>query len=123
MRVMLSIKPEFVNQIILGNKKYEYRKKIFKKNVDTVVIYATKPIGKLIGEFKISKILKDTPNNIWNETHKYSGITEDFFMNYFCNTDSAFALQIENFYEYDTPIDPYMVNKNFYPPQSYMYIE
>ena len=40
---------------------YEYRKAIFKKNVDTVVIYKTTPFCKIIGEFEIDGILYDTP--------------------------------------------------------------
>ena len=44
MKVLLSIKPEFVEAIFSGEKLYEYRKAIFKKNVTTVVIYATKPV-------------------------------------------------------------------------------
>ena len=40
MRVLLSIKPEFVEKIFSGEKLYEYRKAMFKNvNVSTVVIY------------------------------------------------------------------------------------
>ena len=52
MKALLSIKPEFVNEILAGNKKYEYRKKIFKQDIDAIVIYASMPMGKIIGEFK-----------------------------------------------------------------------
>lgn len=123
MKVMLSIKPEFIKEIIQGNKKYEYRKRIFKRDIDTVIVYATRPIGKIIGEFKIGKILNDTPEKIWSLTQNESGISKDFFMEYFSNKDSAFALQIENFNKYEFPIDPYIKNEKFYPPQSYMYVE
>lgn len=123
MKVMLSIKPEFIKEIIQGNKKYEYRKRIFKRDIDTVIVYATRPIGKIVGEFKIGKILSDTPKNIWSLTQNESGITEDFFMDYFCNKDCAFALEIKSFHKYDYPIDPFAANNNFYPPQSYMYLE
>ena len=41
MKVLLSIKPEFVREIFAGNKKYEYRKAIFTKNVNQVVVYST----------------------------------------------------------------------------------
>lgn len=38
MKVLLSIKPEFVEEIILGNKKFEYRKSIFKrKDISSIV--------------------------------------------------------------------------------------
>ena len=78
MKVLLSIKPEFVDKIIKGEKKYEYRKRVFKENVDTVVIYSTKPVGKVIGEFEIQDIINDSPICIWSKTYRYSGVSEDF---------------------------------------------
>lgn len=63
MKVLLSIKPEFVNEMVLGNKKFEYRKSIFKRaDVTDVVVYATKPYGKVVGEFKIDRIIDDNPS-------------------------------------------------------------
>ena len=41
MKALLSIKPEFVNEILTGRKKYEYRKRIFKQDIEAVVIYAS----------------------------------------------------------------------------------
>ena len=45
MKVLLSIKPEFVQEIFTGKKKYEYRKAIFTRSVDKVVVYSTKPVS------------------------------------------------------------------------------
>lgn len=123
MKVLLSIKPEFVNRIINGEKKYEYRKRLFKKDVDSVVVYSTKPVGKIVGEFKIEQILVDSPEKIWDKTKKYSGITKDLFMKYFTDKDKAFALKIKEFIKYDEPINPKMINENFVAPQSYMYLD
>jgi predicted transcriptional regulator len=44
MKALLSIKPEFVDKIISGEKKYEYRKRIFKQKIEAVVIYCTMPV-------------------------------------------------------------------------------
>jgi len=68
MKVLLSIKREFVEQIMNGTKKYEYRKRIFKQDVDSVVIYSTMPVGRIVGEFKIESILKQSPDEIWSQT-------------------------------------------------------
>lgn len=52
MKVLLSIKPEFVEKIFSGEKRFEYRKSIFKQqNIDTIVIYSTMPVGMIVGEF------------------------------------------------------------------------
>lgn len=47
MRVLLSIKPEFVEKIFSGEKLYEYRKAAFKnEGISSIVIYSTMPVGK-----------------------------------------------------------------------------
>ncbi len=62
MKVLLSIKPEFAFKIFNGTKKYEYRRTIFKKcEVTIVLVYATYPIQKVIGEFEIGEILHEDP--------------------------------------------------------------
>ena len=119
MKVLLSIKPKFVESIIKGNKKYEYRKAIFKKNVDTVVIYQTTPFCKIIGEFEIDGILYDTPENIWQITQEFAGITQDYFDKYFYNRKIAYAIKIGNIKQYE--LEPKDIIKQFKAPQSFMY--
>lgn len=124
MKILLSIKPQFVEQIFNGNKIYEYRKCLFKnKDVDTVIIYSTMPVGKIVGEFKIVDILEDSPKDLWTLTEDYSGITKSFYDMYFKDKDKAYALKIGNLTKYDKPINPYSLIKNFVAPQSFRYIE
>lgn len=122
MKVLLSIKPEYVERIISGEKQFEYRKSIFKEEVDSVVIYSTLPVGKIIGEFTIEEVISDTPNKLWNRTHRYSGVSKEFFMGYFNGREKGFALKIKEFIEYSEPIDPKTLNESFTAPQSYRYI-
>lgn len=81
MKVLLSIKPEYVRKIFAGTKKYEYRKSIFTKHVDKVVVYATKPMGMIVGEFSVEEVLVGEPEILWKETHEVSGISKDFLIN------------------------------------------
>lgn len=123
MKVLLSIKTEFVKEIFNGTKKFEYRKVIFKnKDIKTVVIYETMPVGKIVGEFEIEQILMEHPSKIWQKTKKYSGITEDFYDEYFIGRDKAYAIEIKSFKKYDTPVSPYANNSNFTAPQSFKYL-
>ena len=97
MTVLLSIKPEFAEKIFDGTKKYEFRKSIFKNtNVKTVIVYASSPVQKVIGEFTIDRILNDDLSTIWNETERHAGITHDFYMSYFANKEKAYAIKIRN---------------------------
>ncbi len=60
MRVLLSIRPIHVENILSGRKIFEFRRKIFtRRDVESVLIYCTMPIGQLVAEFKISEILED----------------------------------------------------------------
>ena len=61
-KVLLSIKPEFVDKIFGGKKNFEYRKVIFRKQeIDTVIVYASTPTRRVIGEFKVVAIHEHSP--------------------------------------------------------------
>lgn len=122
MKVLLSIKPEFAFKIFEGTKKFEFRKVIFKNpNIKTVVVYASSPVQQVIGEFEIDDILSFEPDAIWKMTKKYSGITEEFFYDYFSNRDVAHAIKIKNTRKYKKPLD-IRESFNVIPPQSYVYL-
>jgi predicted transcriptional regulator len=122
LNVLISIKPQFVQKILSGIKKYEYRKKVFKKtNIDKVYIYASSPNKKIVGFFNYSGYLEGTPLEIWNKTKNYSGIKKVEYDEYFINKDKAIAFNIEGLTIFNNPIDPYTTIHNFKPPQSFMY--
>ena len=122
MKVLLSIKPEFAEKIFNGTKKYEFRKSIFKKkNIDTVVVYASSPWQYVIGEFQIETILSDNVDRIWEQTREYSGISEKFYRMYFARKTNAYAIKIGHVTKFKKRkyLSDYHVN---IPPQSYIYI-
>ncbi|MFT4252309.1 MAG: ASCH domain-containing protein [Caulobacter sp.] len=124
MKVLLSIKPEFVEKIFDGTKCYEYRKVPYKNSdVKTVVVYATRPIAKIVGEFDVEEIISGNPIDIWDLTENKSGITKDFFSEYFEGRKCAFALKIGTLRPYREPIDPAEMFENFTAPQSFRYID
>lgn len=123
MKVLLSIKPEFVERILDGSKRFEFRKGVFKNNnVKSVVIYATMPIGMIVGEFDIADVIEDTPSIVWKKTQKYAGITKHFFDSYFDCRERAVAIQISNVRKYDTPMLLSSLGENISAPQSYRYL-
>lgn len=122
MKILLSIKPEFAEKIFTGEKKFEYRKAIFKQHVETIVLYVSKPVGKIMGEFKVKDILHGAPIDIWEQTKMKSGITEEFFDLYFSGRDAGYAIAIESVKKYKEPIDPYIIHESFTPHQSFRYL-
>ncbi|WP_298756825.1 ASCH domain-containing protein [uncultured Campylobacter sp.] len=122
MTALLSIKPEFAEAIFNGTKRFEFRKVNFKKKVNKIKVYATKPIGKIIGEFIIDDILEDTPEKLWDKTQTYAGIDKNRYLRYFTGRDVGFAIKIKSTKRYQRPICPYSEYPNFVAPQSFMYI-
>lgn len=122
MRVLLSIKPEFAEKILNGTKRYEFRKQGFSKPVDTVVLYATRPVGKIVGEFKLKTVHADVPEQIWRLTENFAGINKLFFDAYFQNRGKAYALEVERAVRYAEPVEPKEFMADFTAPQSYRYI-
>lgn len=120
--VLLSIKPEFAEKIFDGSKKFEFRKAIFKDTeVQKVVVYASSPVQKVIGEFAIADILNDDVETIWNETFRYSGITRDYYFSYFSNKEKAYAIKIGKITRYRQARDLSDYNLSC-APQSFAYI-
>lgn len=124
MKILLSIKPEYAQKIFDGEKKYEYRKRLFKRtDIKMVVVYVTKPVGKVIGEFEIGEILEDNPTYIWEQTKKYSGIDKKDYVEYFVGKEKGFAISIKSTTIYPKPLDLKELNPKIKAaPQSFMYI-
>jgi len=123
MRVLLSIKPEFAEKIFTGEKKYEFRRTIFKRaDVRGVMVYASAPISKVVGEFEIDTIISADLDILWAKTKSSSGITEKYFFSYFNNKDSGYAIKINRPVRYKSPLCV-KGDLGMKPPQSYVYID
>src|SRR2546421_6708826 len=75
-RALLSIKPEFVEAILRGEKRYEFRRSIFKRPITVVLVYATVPIRRVVGEFRVESIISDSPHRLWRRTRYAAGIEQ-----------------------------------------------
>lgn len=119
-KVLLSIKPQFANKIFDGSKLYEFRKTIFKNTeIKTVIVYASSPVKKIIGEFEIDVIINEDVDILWERTKKKAGISEEFFYKYFECRDKGYAIKIKKAVLYDNPL-----NLTKMPaPQSFAYVK
>lgn len=118
----MSIKPEFAFKIFEGEKKFEFRRSIFKnRNVKKVLVYASSPIQKVIGEFEIEDILDFDLETLWEITHKDSGISQEYFKSYFINKEQGYAIKIKATKKYKTPLC-IKADFNKIPPQSFAYV-
>lgn len=123
MNAILSVKPEYASKILSGEKLYEYRKSIFRRNVKKVYIYASSPICMIVGEFQIDHILQEPPTTLWDITQNESGVTKEFFNRYFKDKQIGFAIRIKKVISYPIAISPFCLCKDFIPPQNYIYVQ
>jgi len=122
MNAILSIKPKYANAILEGDKRYEFRKASFRRDVREVFVYATKPIGKIVCKFYVGEIIEDKPEKLWENYRDLSGLTEEEFFTYFSGMRKGVAIEIEGVERFKEPIDPKMIYPEFTPPQSWIYL-
>ncbi|MCH4824435.1 ASCH domain-containing protein [Gramella lutea] len=126
--LLISVKPEFAEKIMNGEKTIELRKSAPKKvSKDSyILIYVTSPVKELWGICRINNIIKEDPFTFWNNYGDKTGITETQFKDYYKTNQNAFGIElkdIRNFSKYS--IELKQLKKafpNFMPPQTYSYI-
>lgn len=123
MKVLLSIKPQYAELILSGKKRFEFRRQIYKNPaVSTVVIYVTKPVGKVVGEFTIREIHHGTPKDLWTLTKAASGIDPNSYKAYFEGKSMAFAIEVDKVTKYKRPMNLKDLLPSGCPPQSFAYL-
>lgn len=119
--ILLSIKPKYVEKILAGTKCYEYRRKVAKQAVSKILVYSTKPIGKVVAEIKIEEKISAAPEELWELTKKQAGISKKRYQEYFqgCKVANAYKLGDINQYTIPKNLTDFGIKK---PPQSFIYI-
>jgi len=120
-RALLSIKPRYAAAILAGEKKYEFRRVIFSRRVDIVVIYASAPVRQVVGEFDVLAVISGSPQSLWERTRQYAGVDEDAFFRYFSGRQTGHAIQIGELRPYAEPFCP-LKRLGVKPPQSFLYL-
>ena len=107
--VILSIKPIYAQAIMSGSKKVEFRKKIFKRQVDKIFVYSSSPEKKIIGFFTIKEIIENSPEKLWEEFNE--------------DSETGFSIKISEVEKFENGIEPSDFFENFCAPQSFIYLE
>lgn len=127
--LLISVKPEYAEKILTGEKTIELRKCAPKKvgKDGYILIYVTAPVKQLWGIYKIANIIKDKPDNVWEEFGEQTGITKQEFNNYYKENKSAFGIQlleVKNLFKHSINLNNLKkLLPGFTPPQTYRYID
>ncbi len=120
-KILISINPEHVDNIIKGIKKYEYRKIAAKQDISSIIIYETTPVKRVVAEAEIIDVLEFPPEELWEITKYESGINKKFFDKYFKDRKVAYAYKLGEIKVYDEPklLIDYGIKA---APQSFIYL-
>ena len=119
-QILMPIKPQYAYLILEGKKKYEYRKQRCKRDIDCMVIYATSPVKKVVGEVEVLNIIEDTPEKLWEMTKESAGVNQGAYEDYFNGKALAVAYMLGDVIRYEKALSELSID---YVPQSYVYLE
>jgi len=119
--MLLSINPEHVENIINGNKLYEFRKVRCRADVDSIVIYSTSPVMQVVAEAMVDNIIEGSILEVWHLTKEYAGVSYPFFRKYYKGKKTAVAYKLSDVTEFEEPRELTEFGIT-HPPQSFAYI-
>lgn len=119
---LISIHPEHVSSIISGEKVFEYRKVLPKRDISFLVLYCTAPVKKITAVVEVVGRLVDSLVDVWNITSHGSGISHSFYLDYYSGKQNASAFVLGNVYQMESPMDLSDLPSQKTSPQSFCYL-
>ncbi len=126
--LVMSIRPEFAERIIQGHKTVEVRRVFAKKwQGSRVSLYASAPVRALIGSATISKVIKGTPEDVWENYHIALGCRKKDFFDYTKSAREVYAIELEDIRPFiaNVPVTQIgrLLDDDLRPPQSYLKLD
>jgi predicted transcriptional regulator len=122
--LLLSVKPEFANHLMSGEKTIEVRRRFNRRWLGArVAIYASSPERALVGEATIHDVKSAPPGEIWHQYGRQIGCTHKDFQAYAGTSEKLFAIQLQDVIPYVSKMPvcqfEYLLEEELTPPQSH----
>ena len=88
---MMSIKPQYAFRLLSGEKRVEFRRRSAAKRITHIVVYATRPVGAVVGVLEIDDLTEGTPSALWQAFSNVGGICRADFFEYFSGSTTGVA--------------------------------
>jgi predicted transcriptional regulator len=119
---LLSIHPEYADAIFDGEKGVEFRRSRLAPDVSVVLVYATQPVGRVIGWFEVEEVVEASPTRLWDDFSRSGGIARRAYRSYFRGARRAFGIVVRSPQRFATPQMLDEVLPGTRPPQSFQYV-
>lgn len=119
---LLSIKPEYAAAIFAGRKTVEFRRSRLAPDIGFAIVYATQPVGRVVGWFRVTSITESTPDGLWRRFRRHGGIRRRDYFAYFDGTERAYAIEISDATPIDEPMSLDSLSVGLRAPQSFQYL-
>lgn len=119
---LLSIRPEYVERILDGTKRVEFRKTKLSSELRYVVVYCTSPVKRVVAFFRVGAVVQGAPRHIWAQYRNVAGVSYALFRDYYQESNSAVAIEVDQVFQLRKPIALRDLDDELSPPQSFQYV-
>ncbi len=119
----MSIRPSYAEGLLNGSKRVEFRKRRLAHDVTTVLIYATMPVGRVVGAFEVDGYDIGSPSALWERHKAHAGISRSGFRQYFAGHRQAVGILVRDARRLGRPVALTELDPSMRPPQSFCYLE
>lgn len=119
---LMSIRPEFADAILSGEKVVEFRKRPVADDVSHVLIYATMPVGSLLGWFAVRGQTTMSPEGLWSTFRAVGGISKSRFFEYYEQRERGTGILVDTAARFSKPFPLTELGTSLRPPQSFQYL-
>lgn len=125
--LLMSLRPEFAESILQGRKTVELRRKFSKKYEGaTIVFYITRPVQRFMFTAKITQVVHNLKDHLWNMYHQECGISHTAFDQYFSGISHGYAIHLSDVKLAPNQLDlksAKEISPQLRPPQSFQRLE
>lgn len=119
---LMAIHVQYADAIMSGTKRVEFRKRRLADDIETVWVYATSPVSKVVGRFSVDEVVQGSPHDIWERYGAVGVIEREAFFSYYEGSTTAVAIVVGQAERLPDPVDLGELDPRPAVPQSFAYI-
>ncbi len=121
--LLISIHPRFVDLILNGEKRIEFRRSWAKEPVDRIVIYATAPVMRIMAVASIAEVHRESVTGLWELAKEHGGgLTRQELRGYLRGKPQGYGIRLGKVTRLQNPKKPMSMFSTCHIPQSFRYL-